>query len=246
MGFVALPKVPPLKVFPTLHIRQGQAVQTLVSETAALDPLALVARLAERGCCRLTLVDVDAAEGKGNNRELMSQVMRRFRQAIPKACLWVGGGVRASDQAQFYLDHGAQWLMVGTILHKSPMVVDQLLGRFREHLTATIDARRGIVHASGWAERSPLDAGSLALRIREQGFRRILFMDIPHPEQEGPDFSTARLIAETARLPLFMGGTLSPDMTQRPELESLQGILLDLPSLLNAPDLLQAQAQSCA
>lgn len=215
--------------------------------SSALD---LVARLADTGCTRLALVDVDAAKGTGNNRECLSHLMRAFRQRnANRSCIWVGGGIRASDQAQFFLDQGAQWLMVGTILHKSPMVVDQLLGRFRESLAATIDANQGLVQASGWAERTSLRAEVLAARIRELGFRRILFMDLPTaPDQAVPDFATARLIAENARLPLFMGGTLNrcPVDTELEGLPALQGVLLSLPALLEAPGMMQALNQPCA
>jgi phosphoribosylformimino-5-aminoimidazole carboxamide ribotide isomerase len=88
----------------------------------------------------------------------------------------VAGGIRSSDQAQFFVDNGAAWLVVGTLLHKSPLVVDQLLARFHKHLTAAIDARGGQVHRSGWSERAGLTAEELALRctprIQEDAVRR--------------------------------------------------------------------------
>lgn len=250
-----LPKGAGLKVFPTLHIRQGKAVR--LADGAALEgrvpdsnPLELVARLADLGCSRLALVDVDAAKGSGNNRDCLSALMRAFRhRPANRACLWVGGGVRASDQAQFFLDQGAQWLMVGTLLHKSPMAVDQLLGRFREHLAATIDAHQGMVQTSGWAERTTLPAEALALKVRELGFRRILFMDIPTPNgAAAPDFPTARRIAEQSRLPLFMGGSLDhlPSPPEATGIPGLQGLLLSLPSILEAPELHPGLSQPCA
>ena len=39
-----------------------------------------------------------------------------------------------AQPAQFFLDNGATWLTVGTILQRSPVMVEQLLARFREHL----------------------------------------------------------------------------------------------------------------
>ncbi len=110
----------------------------------------------DQGCHHLCLLDVDAARSKGHNRELISRIMHRFRQPGAKVCIQVGGGIRSSDQAQFFLDQGATWLLVGTILHRSPLIVDQLLARFSEYLTAAIDARAGFVKASGWDESSPI------------------------------------------------------------------------------------------
>ena len=45
-------------------------------------------------------------------------------------------------------------------------------------------------------------------RIRDHGFKRILFTDIPACPGAEPDFGTARVLAQSARIPLFMGGSI--------------------------------------
>lgn len=212
-----------------------------------MDPLNIVANLLEHGCHRLCLLDVDAARGHGHNRELLSRIMRRFRQSAAKVCIQVGGGIRSSDQAQFFLDQGATWLLVGTILHRSPLIVDQLLGRFREQLTAAIDARLGQVQASGWAESSRLTPQEAARRIQEQGFRRVLFSDIPEGTDSAPDFATAIQISEQAKLPLFMGGSIRSlqHIDQANGVSGVHGVLVDSRLVLEAPDLLASQTLTC-
>jgi phosphoribosylformimino-5-aminoimidazole carboxamide ribotide isomerase len=203
--------------------------------------------LLERGCNRLCLLDVDAARSQGHNRELISRIMHRFRQSSPRACIQVGGGIRSSDHAQFYLDQSATWLLVGTILHRFPLAVDQLLARFREQLTAALDVRGGRVQASGWTESTWLTPLEAAVRIRQQGFRRILYSDIPQSPDTSPDFSTALLIAEQARLPLLMGGSIrsAQHVAQAAEVHGLQGVLVDPWIILEAPELLDTQASAC-
>lgn len=237
----------PLKVLPALQIESGRLKPLTGSESACADPLEIANLLLQQGGQRLCFLDVDAARGRGHNRELISQVMGAFRRGCPRACLHVGGGIRSSDQAQFFLDHGASWLLVGTILHRSPLIVDQLLGRFREHLTAAIDAREGVVQASGWSETSCLTPGESARRIREQGFRRILFSDIPGGNGSDPDFRTATEILQNSRLPLLMGGTLrSADHVARAaQLAGLQGVLMDARLVLESPELIGAQTTIC-
>ncbi len=236
-----------MKVLPTLQIQNGCLVPNAGCEVIDADPLEVVASLLDRGCHRLCLMDVDAARSQGNNRELLSRIMRRFRQSTSKVCIQIGGGIRSSDQAQFFLDQGATWLLVGTILHRSPLIVDQLLARFREQLTAAIDVRGGEVQASGWNETSRLSPAEAAGRIREQGFRRILFSDIPSGNGAPPDFSTAARIAEGSRLPMLMGGSIwaAQHIAQASEVPGIQGVLVDSRLVLDAPDLLDAQAQAC-
>jgi phosphoribosylformimino-5-aminoimidazole carboxamide ribotide isomerase len=229
-----------LKIIPTFYIRNGLAVPSLGAGGEAVDPLALADSVLERGISRMTLVDVDAADGTGQNREVLGQVMRRVRLANSKACLQVGGGIRSSDQAQYFLDLGAAWLMVGTLLHLPQYVVEQLLARFRDHLTASIDALGGEARRSGWGEPVGSPTEAISRMIREYGFPRVLFMDIPGTRPEPPDFHTAQAIAETCKVPLFMGGSLRTreHFKQAAEVHGLQGILVDVLHFKEDPSLL--------
>lgn len=236
-----------MKVLPTLQIQNGCLAPSAEGKTVPSEPLEIAEALLDCGCNRLCLMDVDAAQSRGHNRMLISRIMHRFRQSNSKVCIQIGGGIRSSDQAQFFLDQGATWLLVGTILHRSPLIVDQLLGRFREHLTATIDARKGQVQASGWNESSLLTPQEAASRIRERGFRRILFSDIPISEGATPDFSTAVHISEHGKLPMLMGGSIrsAQHVAQACQIPGIHGVLVDSRLVLEAPDLLDTQAQPC-
>jgi len=218
-----------LKILPTLNIQNGTAVSLFGGGPAPCEPMELVAFLQDHGCHRLALVDVDAGRGQGHNRALISRIMNRFHRTSTKVCIQVGGGIRSSDQAQFFLDQGATWLLVGTIIHRSPLVVDQLLARFRDSLTAGLDARGGQIQSSGWAEAVPLGPEAAGARIRQHGFKRILFMDIPTAPQAAPDFATARAIAQSSHIPLFMGGSIQnrEHFKQAQDLPGLQGVAIN-------------------
>jgi phosphoribosylformimino-5-aminoimidazole carboxamide ribotide isomerase len=208
-----------LKIYPTLNIQNGRVVSTAGELDACSEaPDAFAARLVEEGANRLALVDVDAALGKGNNRDLLGQILKRCRARERKVCVQVAGGIRSSDQAQYFLDLGATWLVVGTILHKSPLVSEQLMARFQTNLVAAIDARGGRVHRSGWVDVENLSALALAQRARSYGFRRLLFVDLPEEVGAAPDFQTAEELASATGLPLIMGGSL----TTHAHLEALQ------------------------
>jgi phosphoribosylformimino-5-aminoimidazole carboxamide ribonucleotide (ProFAR) isomerase len=159
----------------------------------------------------------------------------------------VGGGVRSSDQAQFFLDNGATWLLVGTLLYKSPMVVDQLLARFHQHLTAAIDAKGGEIRPSGWVERTCLSVAEVASHVRKLGFRRALFVDIPGDGETGPDFATAKVIAENARIPLFMWGSFRDveDLDVASRIPGLQGVQVDSGFFLELPQPMMSTSLGC-
>ncbi|WP_243333596.1 HisA/HisF-related TIM barrel protein [Mesoterricola sediminis] len=217
-----------MKILPTLNIQNGLVVPLSGQGGATGDVMGMVTWLMDQGCHRLGLVDVDAARGHGNNRELIARAVNRFHAGRQKVLIQVGGGIRSSDQAQFFLDHGATWLAVGTILHRSPVMVEQLLARFREHLTAAVDVRGGEILASGWGGtwgQKPDAAGGLIGRF---GFKRVLFMDLS-PDAPEPDFETARLLSLQSKVPVFMGGSIRAPrhLTQAKEIPGLQGVVLD-------------------
>ena len=234
-----------LKILPTVNLQNACAVPIFGKGVSPCDPMEVVNFLLEQGYRRLALVDVDAARGKGHNRELIARLMHRFHQGPTKACIQVGGGIRSSDQAQYFLDHGATWLLVGTILHRSPLVVEQLLARFRENLTAGLDVRNGEVQSSGWNEKATLDPEAAGVRIRSHGFKRILFMDIPATPGAQPDFATARAIVGQSHVSMFMGGSIQTleHLQEARELPGLQGVALDAlllrenPALAGSPNL---------
>lgn len=237
-----------MKVFPTLNIANGRVVPALGDATPDADPFEVVDRLLDRRITHLALVDVDAAGGRGNNRALMGRILRRTRVLYHGLCVQVAGGIRSSDQAQFYLDHGAAWLVVGTLMHKSPVVVEQMLARFQKHLTAAIDARGGAVHHSGWAETIDIPVEQLAHRVHSDGFRRVLFVDLPRDAGSPPDFGTARKILGSAHLPLLMGGSLrsASHLREAKEVPGLHGALIDALLFAQDPAMAEFLPTSCA
>ncbi len=238
-----------LKIYPTLNLQYGRVVSTAGQAEPCLEaPQDFAARLVEGGATRLALVDVDAALGKGNNRELIAQILQRCHARDRKVCVQVAGGIRSSDQAQFFIDLGVTWLVVGTILHKSPMVAEQLMARFQSYLTAAIDARAGKVQRSGWVDTATLSALDLALRAKAYGFRRLLYVDIPEDSGADPDFQTAHALAVATGLPLVMGGslTLPRHLEAVHEHPGLKGVLVDALLFQQNPGLLPFLQATCA
>ncbi len=237
-----------MKVFPTLNLKQGRVVPTVGAHDHDLAPMELVAKLLGHGLSRLALVDVDAAHSTGHNRELIGRILQTCQQQSPQVCVQVAGGIRSSDQAQFFVDQGASWLVVGTILHKSPMVVESLVARFQRYLTAAIDARGGEVHCSGWVDQAGLNAQTLALKIRAYGFKRLLFVDIPEGPDAPPDFSTAQSIGESTNLPVLMGGSIitRDHLLRAATVHNLNGVLVDSLLFLEDERLLDHLSPACA
>ena len=96
-------------------------------------------------------------------------------------------------------------------------------------MTAAIEARGGEILEAGRPSSQALGMEDLALRISRAGFKRVLFLDQPQGTQAEPDFATAKALANAAKLPLFMGGSLGTldHVKQAANMPFLHGVLIN-------------------
>ena len=91
------------EIIPAVDVASGQVVQN------GGDPFEVAFDWQARGATRLHLVDLDLAFGRGDNRELIAQVIERLD--IP---VQLSGGIATPERVQFALDAGAHRVVVGT------------------------------------------------------------------------------------------------------------------------------------
>ena len=237
-----------MKVFPTLQIENGLTVPFYGEAPEPMSPQEMVERLLALGCTHVTFIDRDAAIGKGNNRDLILQLAQRFIKSAGKVCIQVGGGIRSSDQAQLYLDHGITWILVNSIIQRSPLMTEQLVARFQTRLTAAVAARRGRFQESSRGLKTDATLEQATQYIKDLGIRRALFIDIPVPGDLEPDFQSARKIAEISKIPVLMSGTLVTEdhLHQASTIPGLHGVLLDSWTVTGNPRLVPHSTQPCA
>lgn len=130
-------------IVPSIDIVGGKAVQLVGGEQHALDagdPRAVLERFSRVG--EVAVVDIDAARGEGDNREIIADMAQRGR-------IRVGGGVRSVETALYWLDAGAERVIVGTAA--SEKLLSQLPS---ERTIVALDARHGEVVTHGWRQDS--------------------------------------------------------------------------------------------
>jgi phosphoribosyl-ATP pyrophosphohydrolase len=140
-------------IIPSIDISGGQAVQLVEGETLAIesgDPGPLLDRFGLIG--EVAVIDIDAARGDGDNRELVVELCHRGR-------VRVGGGIRDIPTALHWLDLGAEKVIIGTA------ATPELLGELpTDRVIVALDSRAGEVLTHGWRESSGSD---LMTRIEE-------------------------------------------------------------------------------
>ncbi|HLW54643.1 MAG TPA: HisA/HisF-related TIM barrel protein [Candidatus Angelobacter sp.] len=156
------------------------------------------------------LIDLDAAMGKGSNRELIAAICGRL------PCQ-VGGGVRSIDRARELLSGGARRVIFGSSLLKDGGIdaaFAEECGRElgAQLLTFAIDSRAGKVAIKGWREDTNIDPYAM---IRELQGSCGAFL-YTHIDSEGtmagfPTDIARRLRSATQRQMIVAGGIRSKE-----------------------------------
>ncbi len=128
-------------IIPSIDISGGQAVQLVGGETLAVeagDPRPILERFGLVG--EVAVVDIDAARGEGENRDLIAEMCRQGK-------VRVGGGIRDAAAALEWLDRGAEKVIVGTAA--TPQLLAQLPAN---RVIVALDSRDGEVLTHGWRQ----------------------------------------------------------------------------------------------
>src|SRR6187399_1242029 len=138
-------------VIPAIDLRGGYCVQLVggdyAEERVRLDDPPAVARDWVRdGFSRLHVVDLDAATGRGANREVIREILRDA--SVP---VQVGGGIREEAQIDRLLDDGATWVVVGTRAIEDEGWRAEMAHRFPGRIIVAADVRDRSVVTRGWS-----------------------------------------------------------------------------------------------
>ena len=191
-------------IIPSIDLSGGRTVQLVGGRQFALDagdPLPWLEKFRLAG--EVAVVDLDAALGRGDNRELITPLLLRGR-------IRFGGGIRDLATARRWLDAGAERIVIGTAA--TPEFLAQLP---RERLIAALDAVDGEVVVDGW--RTPTGRRALdriaELRDLVSGFL-VTFVE-REGRLGGTDLAAARELAAAAgkaRLTIAGGVTTAEEI----------------------------------
>ncbi|MBF9015272.1 MULTISPECIES: 1-(5-phosphoribosyl)-5-[(5-phosphoribosylamino)methylideneamino]imidazole-4-carboxamide isomerase [unclassified Oceanispirochaeta] len=201
-------------IIPAIDLLGGECVRLYKGDYNEVksyesDPAVAARAFQKLGVKRLHLVDLDAARGEGkNNREALRKIRSVF-----SGILELGGGVRRDEDVKELLEIGVDKLIVGTILAKTPELVDQWIKSYGKVFIAGIDALDGEVKVSGWEKGTALKDSDLGKKCASMGIENIIYTNIDRDGTlAGPDLeSTNRMARETGLLITLSGGISSQD-----------------------------------
>jgi phosphoribosylformimino-5-aminoimidazole carboxamide ribotide isomerase len=154
-------------------------------------PVEVAERWEREGADGLHIIDLDAAFGKGSNRETILAIVKRTKIPVE-----VGGGVRSREAADAWLKSGAARVILGTLAYKEP---ETLAGLLRAHgpekIVVASDYTEGKVVASGWTTSQGVGVLKAARGFEEAGVVNLLTTAVGRDGMAtGPDLETLRVL----------------------------------------------------
>ena len=199
---------PPLVLLPAVDVAAGQAVRLVQgaagSETSYGDPLAAALAWQEAGAAWIHLVDLDAAFGRGSNRELLAKVVGELDVRVE-----LSGGIRDDATLAAALGTGCARVNLGTAALESPDWVRGVIARHGERIAVGLDVRGTRLAARGWTAEGG-ELYDVLARLDRDGCARYVVTDVAKDGTlRGPNLTLPREVCAATDRPVVASGGVS-------------------------------------
>ncbi len=197
-----------LVLFPAVDIVGGKAVRLhqgeAGTETDYGQPLENAVKFQEAGAEWLHLVDLDAAFGRGDNRELIQELIASVDLKVE-----LSGGIRDSAALEAALEIGAARVNIGTAAIENPTWTADVIRQHGDAVAVGLDVRGDVLAGRGWTKegRSLWD---VLEELEAVGCSRYVVTDInTDGTLSGPNTELLQKIATTTGTPITASGGIS-------------------------------------
>jgi len=206
-----VPPTPPparLELLPAVDVAGGRAVQ-LVQGVAGSggefgEPLAAALAWQEQGAQWLHLVDLDAAFGRGSNREVIDAIVGSLDIQVE-----LSGGIRDEESLTTALATGCRRVNLGTAALEHPEWTARAVATHGDRIAVGLDVRGTTLAARGWTQ----DGGDLwetLERLDDEGCARYVVTDVRKDGMlGGPNLELLEQVCAFTDRPVIASGGVS-------------------------------------
>ncbi|NKZ07518.1 bifunctional 1-(5-phosphoribosyl)-5-((5-phosphoribosylamino)methylideneamino)imidazole-4-carboxamide isomerase/phosphoribosylanthranilate isomerase PriA [Actinomadura latina] len=211
-----------LTLLPAVDVADGQAVRLVQgeagTETSYGAPLDAALAWQRAGAEWIHLVDLDAAFGRGSNRELLAEVTGRLDVKVE-----LSGGIRDDASLEAALGTGCARVNIGTAALENPEWCRKIIASHGDKIAVGLDVRGTTLAARGWT-REGGDLWEVLARLEDDGCPRYVVTDVTKDGTlRGPNTGLLREVcARTDKPVVASGGVSSLD-----DLRALAGLVSD-------------------
>lgn len=192
-------------VVPSIDISQGKAVKRVrgVKGTGIIigDPVKVAEEIYSLGYEFVHVVDLDAAEGSGNNEDKIGGIARVGFKRVE-----VGGGIRSVEKANKILSLGATEVVVSSLLFTNKEEFDRMSKLLGDKLFFSIDYCGGKTLIKGWKEEAKSVDETISL-LKNYDIKGVIFTYVCNEgTRRGIDENISIYSSQVNKLKGYAGG----------------------------------------
>ncbi|MEU3607708.1 bifunctional 1-(5-phosphoribosyl)-5-((5-phosphoribosylamino)methylideneamino)imidazole-4-carboxamide isomerase/phosphoribosylanthranilate isomerase PriA [Streptomyces sp. NPDC035033] len=197
-----------LELLPAVDVRDGQAVRLVHgesgSETSYGSPLEAALAWQRSGAEWLHLVDLDAAFGTGDNRDLVRQITEAMDIKVE-----LSGGIRDDASLAAALATGCTRVNLGTAALETPEWVAKVIAEHGDRIAVGLDVRGTTLKGRGWTSEGG-DLYETLARLDSEGCARYVVTDIGRDGTlTGPNVDLLKNVCAATDKPVVASGGVS-------------------------------------
>ncbi len=212
----------PLILLPAVDVADGQAVRLvqgeLGTETSYGSPLDAALAWQEQGAEWIHLVDLDAAFGKGSNRELLKEVTAKLDIKVE-----LSGGIRDDESLNNALATGAARINLGTAALEDPDWTAKVITQHGDKIAIGLDVRGRNLAARGWTKEGGELIETLQRLDKDNAARYVVTDVTKDGTLQGPNTALLREILDYTKKPVIASGGIA-QLSDIAELRQLTNI----------------------
>lgn len=201
-----------LILLPAVDVVDGKAVRLVQgkagSETDYGSALEAAQTWQRDGAEWVHLVDLDAAFGRGSNRELLAEVVGKLDVAVE-----LSGGIRDDASLKAAMDTGCARVNIGTAALESPQWCKRAIGEYGDRVAVGLDVQfengSWRLRGRGW-ETDGGDLWEVLERLDGEGCSRYVVTDVTKDGTlTGPNLDLLSTVAGRTKAPVIASGGVS-------------------------------------
>ena len=209
-----------LELLPAVDVADGKAVQLVQgvagSEKHFGDPVEAALNWQKHGSEWLHLVDLDAAFGRGNNRDLLARIVGTLDIKVE-----MSGGIRDDESLEAALSTGCRRVNIGTAALENPEWCAKVIAEHGDRIAIGLDVRGRTLAARGWT-RDGGDLYEVLARLDSEGCARYVVTDVNKDGMlQGPNLELLHDVCAATDRPVVASGGI----TELADLEALTGLV---------------------
>jgi phosphoribosylanthranilate isomerase len=212
----------PLILLPAVDVADGQAVRLVQGElgtkTSYGSPLDAALAWQEQGAEWIHLVDLDAAFGKGSNRELLKEVTAKLDIKVE-----LSGGIRDDESLNNALATGAARINLGTAALEDPDWTAKVIAQHGDKIAIGLDVRGRNLAARGWTKEGGELIETLQRLDKDNAARYVVTDVTKDGTLQGPNTALLREILDYTKKPVIASGGIA-QLSDIAELRQLTNI----------------------